>query len=74
MKKSGIVVMQYPEGVKLGDETAYIIVGIAGKDNDHLAILANIATTLDECSDAKLQEFYNTKDVNLLYDIFTKSE
>ena len=74
VKKSGIVVMQYPEGVKFGDETAYIIVGIAGKDNDHLAILANIATTLDECSDAKLQEFYNTKDVNLLYDIFTKSE
>ena len=37
-------------------------------------IAPNIATTLDECSDAKLQEFYNTKDVNLLYDIFTKSE
>ena len=74
VKKSGIVVMQYPQGVKFGDDTAYIIVGIAGKDNDHLAILANIATTLDECSDAKLQEFYNTKDVNLLYDIFTKSE
>ena len=72
VKKSGIVVMQYPEGVKFGDETAHLIVGIAGKDNDHLAILANIAMTMDECSEEELQKLYTTKDPKVLYNIFTK--
>lgn len=72
VKKSGIVVMQYPNGVPFGDNIAHIIVGIAGKDNDHLAILANIATTMDECSDEELKELYKTKDKKVLYDIFTK--
>ena len=72
VKKSGIVVMQYPEGVKFGDEIAHLIVGIAGKDNDHLAILANIAMTMDECSEEELQKLYTTKDPKVLYNIFTK--
>ena len=75
VKKSGIVVMQYPEGVDFGDgNTAHLIVGIAGKDNDHLAILANIATTMDEKSDDDLQKLYKTTDSDMLYDIFTKAE
>ena len=72
VKKSGIVVMQYPQGVQFGDNTAHIIVGIAGKDNDHLAILANIAMTMDECSEEELNKLYTTKDPKVLYDIFTK--
>ena len=75
VKKSGIVVMQYPEGIDFGnDNKAHIIVGIAGKDNDHLAILANIATTMDECDDAELQKLYTTTDSGVLYDMFTKAE
>ena len=72
VKKSGIVVMQYPQGVPFGDNIAHIIVGIAGKDNDHLAILANIAMTMDECTDEELSNLYTTKDPKVLYDIFTK--
>ena len=72
VKKSGIVVMQYPQGVPFGDNIAHIIVGIAGKDNDHLAILANIAMTMDECSDDELNNLYTTKDAKVLYDMFTK--
>ncbi|MBR6268536.1 MAG: PTS sugar transporter subunit IIA, partial [Selenomonadaceae bacterium] len=71
--KSGIVVLQYPDGVQFGNDMAHLIVGIAGKDNDHLAILANIATTMDECEDAELKKLYTTKDVNVLYELFTKS-
>lgn len=70
IKSSGIVIMQYPEGIKFGDDTAYIIVGIAGKGDDHLAILANIATTMDECTDEELKEIYTTKDTNVLYQRF----
>ena len=72
VKKSGIVVLQYPEGVAFGKNVAHLVVGIAGKDNDHLAILANIATTLDGCEDAELQKLYTTKDANVLYELFTK--
>ncbi len=73
VKKSGIVVMQYPNGVEFADgNIAHLIVGIAGKDNDHLAILANIAMTMDECSEEELQKLYTTKDPKVLYDMFTK--
>jgi len=37
-----------------------------------LAILANIATTLDGCEDDELQKLYTTKDVDVLYELFTK--
>ncbi|MBR1580060.1 MAG: PTS mannitol transporter subunit IICBA [Selenomonadaceae bacterium] len=73
VKKSGIVVMQYPNGVQFADgNVAHILVGIAGKDNDHLAILANIAMTMDECSDEQLEKLYKTNDPKVLYDMFTK--
>ena len=70
--KTGIVVLQYPEGVKFGEGTAHFVVGIAGKDNDHLAILANIASTMEECSDERLEELYKTGDLQAVYDMFTK--
>ncbi len=73
VKKSGIVVMQYPNGVQFADgNVAHILVGIAGKDNDHLAILANIAMTMDECSDEQLEKLYKTTDPKVLYEMFTK--
>jgi len=70
IRKSGIVVLQYPQGVKFGDNIVHLLVGIAGKDNDHLSILANIASTMDECSEAELKKLYNTKDANVLYERF----
>lgn len=72
VKESGIVVLQYPEGIAFGDDKAYLIIGIAGRGDDHLAILANLATTMDEYTDEELQKLYTTKDPNLLYEVFTK--
>ena len=43
VKKSGIVVMQYPEGVDFGDEKAYLVIGIAGVE-----ILGNIVASLED--------------------------
>lgn len=48
VKKSGIVVMQYPDGVAFGDEKANLIIGIAGVGDEHLEILANIAGSLED--------------------------
>lgn len=71
--ETGLVVMQYPQGVKFSDEnTAYLIVGIAGKGDDHLAIIANLATITMEYSEEDLKKAYTTKDPRVLYDMFTK--
>lgn len=41
---SGLSVLQIPEGVDFGDgNTAYVVIGIAGKDGTHLNMLSNIA-------------------------------
>lgn len=46
IKKSGIVIAQYPKGVDFGDgNIAYIVIGIAGKGDEHLEILSKIALT-----------------------------
>lgn len=48
VKHSGIVVLQYPEGVEFdGGEKARLVIGIAGKGDDHLSILARLSETLE---------------------------
>jgi PTS system mannitol-specific IIC component len=45
---SGVVVLQYPEGVDFGGGKARLIIGIAGAGDEHLEILAKVSTTLDD--------------------------
>lgn len=73
VKKSGLVVLQFPNGVDFGTGKAHLVIGIAGKGDEHLAILANIAIALDEYTDEQMEEFFNTKDTEALYTLFTKS-
>ena len=74
INKTGIVVCQYPDGVKFGDETAYLVIGIAGVGNDHLAILANIATMVGDYTDEQLEQLFKTKSADELYHVFTKAD
>ncbi len=46
IKNSGIAVMVFPEGTLWNDELVKIVIGIAGKGDEHLDILANIADKL----------------------------
>lgn len=71
IKASGLAVLQFPEGVKFGEETAYIVIGIAGIGNEHLSILANIAAMLAEKEDA-VDILKNAKTPQEIYDLFTK--
>ena len=49
VKETGITIIQAPEGVDFGDgNIVKLIFGIAGKGNDHLDILSNIAITVSE--------------------------
>lgn len=69
IKQSGIVVLQFPQGIDFGDgNTAYLIIGIAGKGDEHLKILSNIAASLE--NEKVVEKLVNTKNVNDIYDIF----
>ncbi|MDD3185213.1 MAG: PTS sugar transporter subunit IIA [Anaerostipes sp.] len=48
IKESGISLIQVPDGVSFGDETAYIIIGVAGKDGSHLDILMQLSEVIME--------------------------
>lgn len=58
IKQSGISVIQYPNGVDFGDgNIAHLVIGIAGKNNDHLNILSKIAVNCqDEASVIEMAE------------------
>lgn len=68
IENSGIVVLQYPNGVKFGDELAYIVVGIAGAGDEHLQILSNIATALDD--ESIVETLKSVKDKKEILKIF----
>ena len=69
IKQSGIVVFQYPQGVDFDGEKAYILIGIAGAGDDHLAILQNVAMTFMDCDEATLNKLYTTDDVEFVYNL-----
>ncbi len=69
IKKSGMVVLQFPDGVAFGEETAYLVIGIAGVGNEHLSILSNIATALEDEEHVKL--ISSTRDAEEIFKLFT---
>ena len=68
VKKSGIVVMQYPEGVDFGDEKAYLVIGIAGVGDEHLEILGRIVESLED--EALLEKLKKEADVDTIMKTF----
>lgn len=62
--KSGISLIRVKDGVKFGEEKAYLIFGIAGKGNDHIKILSNIADIISEEDNMdKLMESNDKKEI-----------
>ena len=49
VKNSGLAIIQVPDGVDFGDgNIVKLIIGIAGKGDEHLEILSNIAIVVSE--------------------------
>ncbi|MTI60379.1 MAG: PTS mannitol transporter subunit IICBA [Firmicutes bacterium] len=69
IKKTGISILQFPEGVDFGENTAYLIIGIAGLGNEHLKILANLSELLEDNEIAK--KLWKTNDLDYIYKQFT---
>ena len=62
VKKTGIVFLQYPEGVDFGDEKAQLVFGIAGIGEEHLDLLAKICEVLED--EEVLEKMKTTSDLD----------
>ncbi len=63
--KSGICVLQYPEGVDFDDEKARFVIGIAGVGDAHLEILSKLAETLED--EELLEKLMSTENPEEIY-------
>lgn len=61
VKKTGIVLVQYPEGVDFGDEKAQLVFGIAGIGDEHLDLLSKICEALED--ESVMEQMKTTTDV-----------
>lgn len=61
VKKTGIVFLQYPEGVDFGDEKAELVFGIAGIGDEHLELLSKICEVLED--EEVLEKMKTTSDL-----------
>ncbi|NJP36154.1 PTS sugar transporter subunit IIA [Alkalicoccus luteus] len=70
---SGLSVLQIPEGVEYGNgNTAKLVFGIAGKDNEHLEILSKIAILCSE--EANVEKMLKATTKQELLDMFQEVE
>ena len=61
VQRTGVVALQYPDGIDFDGERAYVLFGIAGKGDEHLQVLAKIADALsDEAQADKLRQIAST--------------
>ena len=70
VKRAGIVVLQYPEGINFGGQKAYLLIAIAAKGEEHLEILSNIAQALGDVEAIEnLKTTKNSKDVLKVFNL-----
>jgi PTS system mannitol-specific IIA component len=70
VEKSGLSILTVPEGVEYGDgNIAMLIIGIAGKGDEHLEILSNIAQVVsDEDNVAKIVQAESKEELLAFFD------
>ena len=64
---SGISVLQLPEGVDFGQEKAYLMIGIAGKDGTHVDLLSRIALACME--EDNVERMWKARDKQVILNI-----
>lgn len=70
VRYSGVVVLQYPDGVDFDGEKAHLIVGIAGAGDSHMDILARVAGALEDeevlarlCGNPSAEDIYEVLNI-----------
>ena len=68
---TGISVLQIPDGVEWEDgEKAYLVIGIASQENEHVAILSNLAEAIED--EDITQELITTADKLIILEHLVK--
>lgn len=71
--ETGIVIAQYPNGVDFGEgNTAYIVIGIAGKGDEHMEVLSKIALTVQY--EENVERLRNAKTPEEIIEIIEEGE
>ena len=70
VKKTGIVFLQYPDGVDFGGEDAQLVFGIAGVGDEHLEALSSISELIED--EKLLEKLKTTDDADWVLDYLTK--
>ena len=60
--KSGLVFLQYPNGVDFDGEKAYLVIGLAGKGDEDLEVLSSVAIKISDELVEKLKNTTNKQD------------
>ena len=69
---SGLSLLQIPDGVDWGGEEVKVVVGIAGKDGEHLDLLSKIAITFSE--EANVERIVNAKSADEIKAVFEEAD
>ncbi|MDR1832704.1 MAG: PTS mannitol transporter subunit IICBA [Fusobacteriaceae bacterium] len=68
--KSGFSVLLFPEGVDFAAGKAYIVCGIAGKNDEHIDLIASLANLVDAYEEKEIKKLAASKDVDAVYSLF----
>ena len=69
---SGLTLLLIPEGVDWNGETVKVVVGIAGKDGEHLDLLSKIAITFSE--EENVDRIVNAKSAEEIKQVFEEAD
>ena len=72
IKKTGLIVMTYPEGIEWGEDTVRLVVGIASTGEDHLGILGKIVEVAETEEDT--DKLVDNASVDQLYKLLNGLE
>ncbi len=62
---TGIVVMQYPDGVEWPNGTAHLVIGLAASGEEHVAVLSQLADVLQD--EVLAKELWTSDDAEFVY-------
>ncbi|XBC40231.1 MAG: PTS mannitol transporter subunit IICBA [Buchnera aphidicola (Nurudea ibofushi)] len=71
--RTGAIFCQFPEGVHFGDnpdEIAFLVIGIAARNNEHVKVVSDITSILDD--NEVIKTLSSTKNVNYVLELFQK--
>ena len=72
VNRTSLAVAQFPAGVPWGDEMAYLVIGLAALAEEHIGILARLATILGD--EGVCRRLATTRDSHEIYAALSQSE